>query len=103
MVFSRGRLLALIGVRSRRLEGGATGPIHWLNSSATRKNLHQMVSSARFPIAPWVDSRNPASRILHDTARRAPHDWEKRYQGNYTQRINICIYDYLNSLIIQYI
>lgn len=43
------------------------------------KNLHRIVNNARFLIVPWVTSKNLASRILAQAARRLPHDWLSRY------------------------
>ncbi len=42
-------------------------------------NLPLIVNNARFLILPWVSSKNLASKILSQVARRLPDDWERKY------------------------
>ncbi|MFZ4536847.1 Druantia anti-phage system protein DruA [Propionivibrio sp.] len=44
-----------------------------------QKNLHLVVSNARFLILPWVCSDNLASKVLGLAARQLAEDWQLRY------------------------
>ena len=52
--------------------------IGWSHEQRTR-NLHLIVNNARFLILPWVQSKNLASMILAQAAKRLPHHWQERY------------------------
>lgn len=54
------------------------GFIGW-SAGERKRNLHRVVNNARFLIPPWVRSRNLASRLLAEVAKRLPDDWEARY------------------------
>lgn len=52
--------------------------IGW-NPEQRKKNLHFIINNARFLILPWIQSKNLASKILAQAARRIPDDWQNRY------------------------
>jgi hypothetical protein len=52
--------------------------IGW-NPEQRKKNLHLIINNARFLILPWIQSKNLASKILAQAARRIQGDWQNRY------------------------
>jgi hypothetical protein len=48
--------------------------IGWTHEQRQR-HLHQVVNNARFLILPWVRSKNLASMLLAQAAKRLPEDW----------------------------
>lgn len=44
-----------------------------------KKNLHLIINNARFLILPWIQSKNLASKILANAAKRIQDDWQNRY------------------------
>jgi len=53
----------------------------WIGWSHERRqlNLSLIVNNARFLILPWISSKNLASKILAQVARRLPDDWQRKY------------------------
>lgn len=43
------------------------------------KNLQLIINNARFLILPWIKSKNLASRILAQIARKVAHDWQEHF------------------------
>lgn len=54
------------------------GWIGWDGEQRTR-NLPYIVNNSRFLILPWVRVKGLASKILGQSARQLPADWERRY------------------------
>lgn len=44
-----------------------------------KQNLHRIINNARFLILPWIQSKNLASKILSNVAKRLPNDWQQQY------------------------
>ena len=53
----------------------------WIGWSAEQRarNLPYIVNNSRFLILPWVRVKGLASKILAQSARQLPADWERRY------------------------
>jgi hypothetical protein len=52
--------------------------IGW-NAEQRVRNLQLIVNQSRFLVLPWVRVKGLASKILGQSARRLPADWERRY------------------------
>ena len=79
LVKSDDQILALLGFSASAWKVGPRDSYIWWDTETSKKNLHLVVSNARFLILPWVKSKNPASRILSLTAKRISSDWRIRY------------------------
>jgi Domain of unknown function (DUF4338) len=76
---SAGQLLAALGFGAAAWKVAPRDHfIDWTPEQRLR-HLHRIVNNARFLIVPWVTSKNLASRILAQAAKRLPHDWLSRY------------------------
>jgi len=79
LVYAGPHLLAALGFAAAAWKVAPRDDfIGWTSGQRTR-NLHRIVNNARFPMLPWITSRNLASRILAGVAKRLPQDWEQRY------------------------
>lgn len=52
--------------------------IGWSSDERSR-NLQLIVNNSRFLLLPWVQVRHLASKILGQSARQLPGDWERMY------------------------
>lgn len=54
----------------------------WIGWDAQQRerNLHLVINNVRFLILPWVKVKNLASKILSQSARVVPLDWQRAYQ-----------------------
>lgn len=78
-VYWEEKLVALLsfsdGIYHHRLRDNYLG---W-NEKKRKENRHLVINNNRFLILPWVDIKNLGSRILGQSAKIVPVDWEKRY------------------------
>ena len=63
------------GIYHHRLRDNYLG---W-DEKKKKESRHLVINNNRFLILPWVELRNLGSRILGQSAKTAPVDWEKRY------------------------
>ena len=74
--------LGLLGVLGFGASAWKAAPrdrwIGW-SDSQRKARLHLVVNNARFLLLPWVQSKNLASWVLSQCARRLPLDWQLRY------------------------
>jgi hypothetical protein len=63
------------GIYHHRLRDNYLG---W-DEKRKKENRHFVINNNRFLILPWVKLRNLGSRILGQSAKTVPFDWEKRY------------------------
>lgn len=52
--------------------------IGW-NAEQRASHLQRIVNNSRFLVLPWVRVKGMASKILAQSARQVPIDWERRY------------------------
>lgn len=78
-VFSGSDLLAALGFGAAAWALAPRDQFIGWSSEQRKANLHLVVNNARFLILPWIQSRNLASRILANVAKRLPRDWQVRY------------------------
>jgi len=74
------QLLALLGFGASAWQCAPRDRYIGWSHEQRKKNLHLVINNARFLILPWVQSKNLASKILAQAARRIPDDWQKRYE-----------------------
>ena len=79
LVYGQGQLLSALGFGAASWKVGPRDQFVGWSAKQRAKNLHLVVNNARFLILPWVTSKNLASRILGEVARRLPLDWKRRY------------------------
>ncbi len=73
------RLLAVLGFGAAAWKTAPRDQFITWTARQRERNLHLIVNNARFLILPWITSRNLASRILSEAARRLPQDWQTRF------------------------
>ncbi len=73
------QLLALLGFGASAWKCAPRDRYIGWNHEQRQQNLHLIVNNARFLILPWIQSKNLASKILAQSARRIPDDWQRRY------------------------
>ncbi len=78
-VYSKESLVSVLsfsdGIYHHRLRDNYLG---W-DEKKRKENRHFVINNNRFLILPWVKLRNLGSRILAQSAKTVPADWEKRY------------------------
>jgi len=79
--FVRGgqKLLALLGFSAAAWRVAPRDTFIGWSEPQRKANLQRVVNNSRFLILPWVESKNLASRILSQAARRLPVFWAERY------------------------
>lgn len=78
-VVAEQQILALLGFGASAWQCAPRDNYIGWNHEQRKKNLHLIVNNARFLILPWVNSKNLASKILAQAAKRIPDDWQQRY------------------------
>ena len=78
-VVAEQQILALLGFGASAWQCAPRDNYIGWNHAQRKKNLHLIVNNARFLILPWVNSKNLASKILAQAAKRIPDDWQQRY------------------------
>jgi len=78
-VIAEQQILALLGFGASAWQCAPRDRYIGWNHDQRKKNLHLIVNNARFLILPWVQSKNLASKILAQAAKRIPDDWQQRY------------------------
>jgi len=78
-VVAEQQILALLGFGASAWQCAPRDRYIGWNHDQRKKNLHLIVNNARFLILPWVQSKNLASKILAQAAKRIPDDWQQRY------------------------
>jgi hypothetical protein len=73
------QILALLGFGASAWQCAPRDHYIGWNHEQRKKNLHLIINNARFLILPWVQSKNLASKILAQAARKVPDDWQQRY------------------------
>lgn len=78
-VYWEDKLVAVLsfsdGIYHHRLRDNYLG---W-DEKKRKENRHLVINNNRFLILPWVKIKNLGSRILSQSAKIVPVDWEKRY------------------------
>jgi hypothetical protein len=78
-VVAEQQILALLGFGASAWQCAPRDHYIGWNHEQRKKNLHLIVNNARFLILPWVNSKNLASKILAQAAKKVPDDWQQRY------------------------
>jgi hypothetical protein len=79
MVESGHHLLAVLGFGAAAWSLSPRDHFIGWNPEQRKQNLNLVVNNNRFLILPWVHSKNLASKILAELAKRLPQDWQARY------------------------
>jgi hypothetical protein len=72
-------LLALFGFGAAAWKVAPRDQFIGWSPSIREKRLHLIINNARFLILPWIHSKNLASKLLGEIARRIGDDWYNRY------------------------
>ena len=79
IAFSGLDIVALLGFSAAAWKTAPRDKLIGWTSEQRENNLHLIVNNARFLILPWIQSKNLASKLLSQVAKRLPRDWEERY------------------------
>jgi hypothetical protein len=79
LAYAGQRLLALLGYGASAWRLGPRDRWIGWDDKQREAGLGRIVGQARFLILPWVRCRNLASRLLSQSSRQLPRDWQVRY------------------------
>jgi hypothetical protein len=78
-VRNENQTLALLGFSAAAWKTAPRDEFIGWSSVQRQRNLHLVVNNSRFLVLPWISSKNLASKILAEAARRLTDDWLKTY------------------------
>lgn len=79
IVKAEGQVVALLGFGASAWTCAPRDKFIGWSHDTREKNLHLIVNNYRFLILPWVQSKNLASKILSQIAKRIGCDWQTKY------------------------